>query len=59
MDEIIVKENAIIKRNIERFDKNFIFQLTKEEYENLKCQFGTSSSNDYGGRRKVPYVFTK
>ena len=35
-----------------------LFQLTKEEYENLKCQNGTSSS-EYGGRRKQPPVFTE
>ena len=37
--------------------------LTKDEYENLKCQFGTSNGsgteNGYGGRRTLPYVFTE
>lgn len=35
--------NRAVKRNIERFPDSFRFQLTKEEYENLRCQFGTSS----------------
>lgn len=35
-----------------------MFELTKEEFENLKCQFGTSNSG-YGGRRKKPLVFTE
>ena len=51
--------NRQVKRNIERFDKDFMFQLTDLEYQNLKCQFGTSSSNNYGGRRTLPYVFTE
>ena len=51
--------NRQVKRNIERFDEDFMFQLTAEEYQNLKCQFGTSSSNNYGGRRTLPYVFTE
>ena len=37
--------------------------ITKDEYENLKCQFGTSNGsgteNGYGGRRTLPYVFTE
>lgn len=35
-----------------------MFELTKEEYENLRCQNGTSSS-EYGGRRYEPLVFTE
>ena len=35
--------NKAVKRNIERFPEEFYFQLTKEEYKNLKFQFGTSS----------------
>ena len=49
--------NRQVKRNIERFDNDFMFQLTDQEYQNLKCQIGTSSSNNYGGRRTLPYVF--
>ena len=49
--------NRQIKRNIERFDGNdFMFQLTKEEYEFLRCQNGTSS---WGGSRYLPYAFTE
>ena len=51
--------NRQVKRNIERFDDDFMFQLTDLEYKNLKCQIGTSNSNNYGGRRTIPYVFTE
>ena len=52
--------NLAVNRNIERFPDDFYFQLTKEEYNNLKFQFETSrSSNNYGGVRKLPYVFTE
>ena len=55
--------NRAVKRNIVRFPEDFRFQLTKDEYENLKCQFGTSNGsgteNGYGGRRTLPYVFTE
>ena len=60
--------NEQVKRNISRFPDDFMFQLTKEEYdflkpqivasrqENLKSQFATSS---WGGKRKLPYAFTE
>jgi len=48
--------NKAVKRNIERFPEDFMFQLTKEETGNLMFQFGTSS---WGGTRKLPYVFTE
>ena len=51
--------NRAVKRNAERFPDDFCFQLTKNEYENLKCQIGISSDNAHGGRRKLPYVFTE
>jgi ORF6N domain len=57
--------NRATKRNIERFPEDFMFQLTVEEYNNLKCQFGTSSSrsqiviSSWGGARKLPYAFTE
>lgn len=47
-----------MKRNIERFPQEFIFQLAKEEYEILMPQIAISSSG-YGGRRKLPLVFTE
>ena len=45
-----------VNRNIERFPVDFMFQLTKEEFDNLRCQVGTSS---YGGTRYLPYAFTE
>ncbi len=48
--------NEQVKRNLERFPGDFMFQLTDGEFENLKSQFATSS---WGGRRKLPYVFTE
>ena len=49
--------NRQVKRNIERFPEDFMFQLTKEEAENLKCQNGTSSWG--GDRRALPHAFTE
>ena len=52
--------NLAVNRNNERFPADFYFQLTKEEYNNLKFQIETSDpSNNYGGVRKLPYVFTE
>ncbi|MDO4322238.1 MAG: ORF6N domain-containing protein [Lachnospiraceae bacterium] len=52
--------NEAVKRNITRFPERFRFQLTKEEYDNLKSQIATSNiENGYGGRRKLPYAFTE
>ena len=48
--------NKAVKRNMERFPEDFMYQLTNEEVTNLKFQFGTSS---WGGTRKLPYVFTE
>lgn len=48
--------NQAVKRNIARFPDDFMFQVTKEEFNNLISQFGTSS---WGGRRKLPYTFTE
>ena len=45
-----------VKRNSERFPADFMVQLTKEEFENLKYHFGTSR---WGGRRYRPYAFTE
>ena len=49
--------NRQVKRNIERFPSDFMFQLTKEEYDSLKCQNGIS--NQRGGDRRLPYAFTE
>ena len=51
--------NQAVKRNNNKFPSDFYFQLNENEFENLKSQFGTSSSNNYGGVRKLPYVFTE
>ena len=45
-----------VRRNIDRFPEDFMFQLSKEEFDSLKCQFGTSS---WGGTRKLPIAFTE
>jgi hypothetical protein len=50
--------NKSAKRNIERFPTHFMFQLTNEEWNNLRFQIGTSSET-YGGRRFLPYAFTE
>ena len=50
--------NEQVKRNIDRFPDDFMFQLTKQEFENLKSQFATSSRG-WGGKRKIPFVFTE
>lgn len=64
--------NRAVKRNKERFPENFIFQLTEEEYENLRFQFGTLNKENplrsqnatletgRGKHRKyLPYAFTE
>ena len=47
-----------VRRNLVRFPVDFMFQLTKEEFDNLRSQFVTSSSA-WGGRRYAPYAFTE
>ncbi|MEK6814899.1 MAG: ORF6N domain-containing protein [Nitrospirota bacterium] len=46
-----------VKRNIDRFPTDFMIELSKEEFENLRFHFGTS--NQWGGRRYLPYAFTE
>jgi hypothetical protein len=48
--------NRAVKRNLQRFPLDFMFQLTSEEADILRCQFGTSNKGR-GGRRYLPYVF--
>ncbi len=48
--------NQSVKRNTKRFPSDFMFQLTNEEFSNLKSQIVTSS---WGGTRKLPYAFTE
>jgi len=66
--------NRAVKRNPDRFPKDFMFQISKDEWKNLRYQIGTSSSSpelqplryqigtsrlSHGGRRSRPYVFTE
>jgi hypothetical protein len=48
--------NRAVSRNINRFPEDFMFKLNKEEFENLRFHFGTSS---WGGRRYPPRAFTE
>ncbi len=45
-----------VKRNSDRFPADFMFELTEEEFKNLRSQFVTSS---WGGQRYLPYAFTE
>lgn len=57
MYEIETKNlNKAVKRNIERFPEDFMFQLTTQELTNLRFQIGTSS---WGGTRYAPFAFTE
>jgi hypothetical protein len=49
--------NQAVKRNLDRFPEDFMFQLTEEETEILRSQIVTSRS--WGGRRYLPYAFTE
>ena len=49
--------NQAVKRNIDRFPADFMFQLTQDEWKILRSQIVTSSDS-HGGRRYAPYVFT-
>jgi len=59
--------NRQVRRNMERFPEDFMFQLTDEEFSALRCHFGTSNSKPHiatskkrsGGRRYLPYAFTE
>ena len=48
--------NEQVKRNRRRFPDDFMFQLNKQEYNDLKSHFATSR---WGGTRKLPYAFTE
>ena len=50
--------NEQLKRNKDRFPEDFVFQLTQEEFDNLRSQSATSSAR-HGGRRTAPYAFTE
>lgn len=49
--------NEQVRRNVKRFPADFMYQLSREEFESLKSHFATSSS--WGGRRTLPYAFTE
>ena len=51
--------NQSIKRNLERFPEDFMFQLNEAEWEILISQFVISKKSGRGGIRKMPYVFTE
>jgi len=49
-----------VRRNIERFPKDFMFELTKEEYDSLRCNFGTLENSGRGQHTKyLPFAFTE
>jgi hypothetical protein len=50
--------NEQVRRNLDRFPIDFMFQLTEQEFETLRSQFATSNSGR-GGRRYLPYAFTE
>jgi ORF6N domain len=50
--------NRAVKRNVGRFPPDFMFQLTPEEAESLRCQIGISNEGR-GGRRFLPHAFTE
>ena len=52
--------NEQVRRNIKKFDEDFMFQLTDYEFKKLRCKNCTSSDgSNYGGRRYLPYAFTE
>lgn len=60
----VKKLNQQVKRNIERFPEDFMFQLATSEIESVRSQIVTSRKNDFfagqeGGRRYLPYAFTE
>ncbi len=51
--------NKAVKRNIDRFPQDFMFQLTSEEADSLRFQIGMSKPEGRGGRRYLPHAFTE
>lgn len=52
--------NEAVKRNIRRFPLDFMFQITKEEFEELKSNLISQNAiSSWGGTRKLPYAFTE
>jgi len=48
-----------VRRNIDRFPEDFMFELSDEEFQEWRSQFGTSNEGDKMGLRYAPYVFTE
>lgn len=58
--EVKVKDlNAAVRRNLERFPDDFMFQISADELQNLRLNLSTSSSGRHGGRRYLPNAFTE
>lgn len=51
--------NEQVKNNKERFEKDFMFQITKEEFDNLRSNFSTANSKMTSKSRSLPYAFTE
>lgn len=51
--------NEQVRNNIEKFDKDFMFQLNEYEYSFLRSKFSTSKTETRGGRQYLPYAFTE
>jgi hypothetical protein len=51
--------NRAVKRNLDRFPEDFMFQLTQEEHESLRCHFGTLNTGRGQHRKYLPYAFTE
>jgi phage regulator Rha-like protein len=51
--------NQAVKRNPDRFPEDFMFQLSREEWNTLKSQFVISKTEKRGGTQKLPYAFTE
>jgi len=51
--------NKAVNRNADRFPDNFMFQLTKDEFENLRSQFVTLNKARGAHRKYLPYAFTE
>ena len=51
--------NQSVKRNLKRFPNDFMFQLSKQEFNNLMSQIVTSKTSPRGGVRKMPFAFTE
>ena len=51
--------NRAVKRNAERFPKDFMFQLTRREFESLRYQIGTLKTGRGRHRKYLPFVFTE